>query len=154
MTIDSSRASDGAPGLLRKLFVICLLAVAGSAEAVEWYTVTGNKNDPAVDTTQLDISTYKRRAPGATVLRFRVNLAMPRKASEKESYQSYVSNIVVDCSSGSIFHENQLRYRDPLWEGPTVAESFTQPRPMAFKGLSDDPRSKILKMLCQARPGL
>jgi len=131
-----------------------MLLAAGQARAVEWLTITGNKNDPGVDTTQLDISTYQRRAVGATQLRFRVNLAQPRKlGAGNEVYQSYVSHIVVDCATASVFHEDQLRFRDPLWEGPTTAERFTQPKPMAFGGLSDDPRGKILKMVCQARPG-
>jgi len=137
----------------RSLIVCCALLAAGPAAAVEWLTVTGDKSDPQVDTTQLDVSTYKRRSPGATMLRFRVNLAQPRKMGGNEVYQSYISNIVVDCGSASIFHENQLRYRDPLWEGPSTAETFVQPKPMAFGGLSNGPRDKILKMVCQPRAG-
>ena len=135
------------------MFVVALLAAPLGAAAVEWYTVTGDKNDPSVDTTQLDVSTYKRRGAGSTVLRFRVNLASARVTPDRETYQSYVSNIVVDCASGAIFHEHQLRYRDPLWEGPTREETFGQPKPMAFGGLSGDPRGRILKLLCHARQG-
>ncbi len=106
-----------------------------------------------MDTTQLDITTYKRRAPGSTVLRFRVNLAVARRMSERETYQSYVSHIVVDCPTASIYHEEQVRYREPLWQGTSTAESFAQPRPMAFGGLGGDPRGKILAMVCQPGTG-
>jgi len=116
-------------------------------------TITGNKSDGSVDTTQLDVSTYKKRNPESTVLRFKVNLALPRKIGDFEIYQSYVSHIVVNCATVSLFHEDQLRYRDPLWEGPAVAESFPQPKPMAFGGLTKDPRGKILSMVCQRKPG-
>lgn len=130
--------------------VIASLLLCGGAHAVEWFTLIGDKSDPAVDTAQLDISTVVRKNANL-MLRFRVNLAMPRKIGATEVYQSYVSHITVECPTQSVFHEDQVRYRDPLWQGPTHSEQFIQPKPMAFGGLYPDPKPKILAAACQSR---
>ena len=128
------------------LVVLLVSFSCGAANAVEWLTITGNKNDPGVDTTQLDISTYQRLAAG-TVIRFRVNLAEPRNMASGEVYQSYISHIVIECPD-SIRHEDQMRFRDAFWHGPSQFEKFAQPKPMAFGGLQSEPKKKILLMAC------
>lgn len=133
------------------LLAICLFGT--NAWAVEWFTVIGTRNDPGVDTAQIDVSTIARRG-AATVLRFRVNLAEARKLSSGESYQSYVSLISVDCASMSVFHEEQTRFSEAYWGGSTTREKFVQPKPMAFGGLAPDPKPRILNAACrsQVRP--
>lgn len=132
---------------MRIVFVLLLAGVfCGTANAVEWLTITGDKSDPGVDTTQLDISTYRRLAAG-TVIRFRVNLAEPRTLSSGEVYHSYISHIVIECPD-SIRHQDQTRYRDAFWNGPVQSEKFSQPKPMAFGGLQLEPKKKILLMAC------
>lgn len=124
-----------------------LLLASGPATAVDWFTVTGDKSNPEVDTTQIDASTLNRRG-GALGLRFRVTLAKARKGAGGDTYQSYLSHIAVECASGAIFHEDQQRFQEPLWAGPSTFERFPQPKPMAFVGLAPDPRSIILDMAC------
>jgi hypothetical protein len=132
---------------MRIVFVILLAgAFCGTANAVEWLTITGDKNDPGVDTTQLDISTYRRFAAGM-VIRLRVNLAEARNSSSGEIYHSYISNIVIECPD-SIRHQDQARYRDTFWTGPVQFEKFAQPKPMAFGGLQSEPKKKILLVAC------
>ncbi|WPB54965.1 surface-adhesin E family protein [Xylophilus sp. GOD-11R] len=135
---------------VRLPILVASLLLCGSAQAVEWFTVIGDKNDPAVDTAQLDISTVARKNNNL-MLRFRVNLAMPRKLGGTEVYQSYVSHITIECATKSVFHEDQIRFRDALWQGPTHSEQFIQPKPMAFGGLYPDPKPKILAAACQSR---
>jgi hypothetical protein len=120
------------------------------AHAVEWFTVIGDKNDPNVDTAQLDITTIARRGANL-MLRFRVNLAQPRRMTHGEVYQSYISHITVECPTQSVFHEDQVRYRDPFWDGPTQEEKFVQPKPMAFGGLVPDPKVRILAAACESK---
>ncbi|MCZ2496608.1 hypothetical protein GN316_07550 [Xylophilus sp. Kf1] len=136
------------PAIRSCLIASCLLA--SNVWAVEWFTVIGIKNDPNVDTAQLDVSTITRRGP-ATVLRFRVNLAEPRKLPSGETYQSYVSFISIDCNSMSVFHEEQTRYGQPYWAGSTAYEKFAQPKPMAFGGLAPDPKPRILNAACRSQ---
>lgn len=130
------------------LFALCLLG--SNAWAVEWFTVIGSKNDPQVDTAQLDVSTIARRG-AATVLRFRVNLAQARKLPSGETYQSYVSLISVNCSSMAVFHEEQTRYPQAYWGGNASHEKFVQPKPMAFGGLAPDPKPRILNAACRSQ---
>lgn len=130
------------------VFALCLSGA--NAWAVEWFTVIGMKNDPNVDTAQLDVSTVTRRGAN-TVLRFRVNLAEARKLPSGEVYQSYVSLISIDCASMSVFHEEQTRYREAYWGGATAQERFVQPKPMAFGGLDPDPRPRILNAVCRSQ---
>lgn len=132
------------------LLAVALLLAAGPSQAVEWYTVTGDKANAEIDTTQIDTSTLDRRND-LLGLRFRVTLAKLRKPGNGGTggtYQSYLSHIAVECGSGSIFHEDQRRFQEPMWSGPSTFERFQQPRPMAFGGLSPDPRPLILDMAC------
>ncbi len=122
---------------------LCLLSA--HAQAADWFTLTGDLADTQVDTAQLDMSSV-----GQTTLRFRVSLARPRTL-EGEVYQSYVSNITVDCASGSVFHDEQQRFADALWRHELRVEVFTGPKPMAFLGLLPDPRPRLLVAACRAR---
>jgi len=124
-----------------------LLLACVPATAVEWFTVTGDKSKPEVDTTQIDASTIDRRN-NALGLRFRVTLAQARKGARGDTYQSYLSHIAVECASGAIFHEDQRRFLEPLWTGASTFERFPQARPMAFVGLLPDPRPLILDIAC------
>ena len=130
--------------------LVALCLISAKAGAVEWFTVIGVKNDPNVDTAQLDVSTVTRRG-SATVLRFRVNLAEARKLPSGELYQSYVSLISIDCASMSVFHEEQTRYRESYWGGSAAHERFVQPKPMAFGGLNPDPKPRILNAVCRSQ---
>lgn len=132
---------------------LCFLLVlwSGAAQAVDWYTVTGDKANADVDTTQIDATTIDRRV-GVLGLRFRVTLAKARTLPGGEVYQSYVSHIAVDCPTGAIFHEDQTRYEEALWTGKSRFEKFVQPKPMAFALLVPDPRPKILAAACESRP--
>jgi len=129
------------------LLAVCLFSA--NARAVEWFTVIGVKNDPNVDTAQLDVSTINRRG-ASTVLRFRVNLAEARKLPSGEVYQSYVSLISIDCTSMSVFHEEQTRFHESYWGGGATQEKFVQPKPMAFGGLAPDPKPRILNAACRS----
>lgn len=124
-----------------------LLVASGPAVAVDWYTVTGDKSNPEIDTTQIDASTLDRRG-NALGLRFRVTLAKARKGAGGDTFQSYLSHIAVECATGAIFHEDQQRFQEPLWAGTSTFERFPQPKPMAFVGLVPDPRPLILDIAC------
>ncbi|QHJ00998.1 hypothetical protein GT347_25205 [Xylophilus rhododendri] len=134
----------------RILAFLLLFGSCGLAQAVEWFTLIGDKNDPAVDTAQLDSSTLVRKGD-RLMLRFRVNLAQARKLDGGEVYQSYVSHITVDCASQSVFHDSQERFPEPFWQGESRTETFVQPKPMAFGGLSPDPKRRILNAACGPR---
>lgn len=135
------------PCALSLITAAALLLASGPARAVEWYTVTGDKSDMSVDTTQIDTTTVDRRSE-ALGLRFRVTLAKARKGGRGDTYQSYLSHIAVECGSGAIFHEDQRRFQEPLWTGASTFERFPQTRPMAFVGLAPDPRPLILDIAC------
>jgi hypothetical protein len=68
------------------------------------------------------------------------------------TYQSYISTIVVDCPTRSIFHEHQERFAGQHWEGTAIQETFQQPKPMAFVGLMPDPRPVIFGVTCDSKP--
>lgn len=131
--------------------VAAICFAAFSAQAVQWFTITGDRENKAVDTAELDVSTVGKKADTRT-FRFRVSLARPRQDESGQSYQSYLSHITVDCRTSSIFHDDQVRYRDPGWAGPERHETFAQPKPMAFGGLMPNPRRALLHATCPSVP--
>jgi len=130
--------------------LVVLFPVTLPAQAVQWFTVTGDRNDSSVDTTELDVSTVQKNASLRT-FRFRVSLSKPRQDAAGQTYQSYLSHITVDCNTSSIFHDDQVRYRNSGWTGPEQHETFAQPKPMAFGGLVPDPRQRLLAAACHPR---
>ncbi|QHI97222.1 hypothetical protein GT347_04050 [Xylophilus rhododendri] len=125
---------------------ICLFC--STSRAGNWFAIAGDRGDPHADATELDTASIGRRSDRQRLL-FRVTLAKPRQDADGESFQSYLSTVLVECSSGSIFHEEQLRYRDAQWSGPVRREVFPPAKPMAFGGLVPDPRERILAAACR-----
>jgi len=135
----------------RFLLGLCLAVLAPACLAGEWFLLSGDGDGigpQAADTAELDISTVGRKADTRS-FRFRVNLAETRSDEAGHPYRSYLSLITVVCSTRSVFHDEQTRYRDAGWTGPARTEVFPQPRPMAFGGLDPDPRARLLAAACR-----
>ena len=124
--------------------------ITPAAHAAQWFLISGNPDDPKVDSAELDISTVGKRSDVQS-FELRFALASPREDLDGYSYQSYISTITVICSASGIYHDAQTRYASRHWSGDIQKELFVRPKPMAFSGLNPDPRRRLMAAACSPR---
>lgn len=116
-------------------------------EEPTWFAIIGNFLEEDADTVELNLADVQPRGHNKT-MNLRVNLAQQRTMGSGEKYTSYKSVIAIDCANGSVFHIQQTRYVGPRWTGNETAQYFGRSRPMAFAGLTPNPKPKVLKAAC------
>ncbi|RZI87419.1 MAG: hypothetical protein EOP78_19160 [Variovorax sp.] len=134
----------------------CLGALGGSVAHAqgEWFTVTGNPSNPAVDTVQVD--PVALGTEGATkTMNVRVNRATQRLNWEKAPYRSYESQVIFDCQNRRAGYVQARFFPQPLWQGePSVVADYTDnPRPMLFRDMEPNPVSRIVRAACRLKAG-
>lgn len=133
-------------------WLVCLGWVAASAAAqAAWFTVTGNPQDPSVDTVQVDPvamgGTGERR-----IMSVRVSRAQERLNWESEPYRSYEAQVVFDCRGRKADYRVVSFYRAPLWNGPVhkTTDYSGNPRPMRLLDVEPNPTTRIIRAACHA----
>lgn len=138
---------------LKLCFVVLSLAFSGAclAQAEAWLTVMGNRNDPALDTIEVNpipVSTTEDRR----VMRVRVSRSEQRTNWDGISYRSYDAVADFDCEAKTAQFQQIRYYLQPLWVGePHATMSYTKndPRPMRFRGVAPNPVERIIRAACR-----
>lgn len=125
---------------------LCTVGWAQSRAPDAWFTIMGDLSNPRGDTVEINL--HSLHLQGVKTMALRVNLAVARTMPNGEVFQSYTSTLAVECDQEAIVHLDQLRFRGPVWSGPSTFQAFPEARPMAFGGLSPSPKPKVLKAAC------
>jgi hypothetical protein len=139
---------------MRTILAILLtfhLAQASAQDDERWFTVLGNLADSETDTVQLNMAKVETRGKN-DVMQLRVTLAKQRTMATGERFQSYRSQILIECAKESIVHLNQTRFELGRWGGPSEYQRFNEVRPMAFGGLEPNPKARVLRAACETKP--
>lgn len=116
-----------------------------------WFTVTGNPLDPAVDTVQVD--PVATRVEGSfKTMNVRVSRAGQRFSWENLPYRSYESTVVFDCRARKAGYVFVTFYPQPLWQGAASKsiDYSSKPQPMLFRDVEPNPTQRIVRAACQA----
>ena len=132
------------------------LGMLGSVARAQgnWFTVTGNPSDPAVNTVQVD--PIALGTEGATkTMNVRVNRSTQRLNWDKVPYRSYESQVMFDCQNRRAGYVQARYFTEPLWQGePSVVVDYTDnPRPMLFRDMEPNPVSRIVRAACRIKAG-
>jgi hypothetical protein len=131
-----------------KIQLVAMVVLASfAAHAQTWFTVMGNPIDRAVDSVELNLEGVQPRG-AVKHMEMRVTLAQVRVLPTGEAVGSYVSIIEIGCTEDSIVHVQQTRFPTRRWDGVPTVERFESERPMAFRGLDPNPKTRILKAAC------
>ena len=129
--------------------VIAVLTQPMAAADPVWLTVLGDPLDASTDTVQVDV-TSAVAFDSSRLVRIRANRAERRLAGDGAFFKSYVSQVLIDCTARTARHRSQVLYEAPLWTGAsrTVAYADDDVQPMAFKGMDDNPKDRIIRAAC------
>lgn len=125
-----------------------LLAFSVSTQAA-WFTVTGNPEDPAVDSVQVDpvaiASAGERR-----IMNLRVNRSQDRANWEGVPYRSYDARVAFDCRTRTAEYRFARFFMAPLWRGEahTTTDYSNNPRPVRFVDMKPNPTDRIVRAAC------
>ena len=136
---------------MRRWFALFGLIGASAAAQAEWFTVTGNPDDPVVDTVQVDPVAIKIVGERRT-MNLRVNRSQDRANWEGVPYRSYDARVVFNCRAKKAEYRFARFYMAPLWQGEAHKESdYTDnPRPMRFLNVVPNPTERIIRAACHA----
>ena len=129
----------------------CLGLVGASVAAdTAWFTVTGNPEDPAVNTVQVD-PVASRIAGNRLTMNLRVNRSQDRTEWEGASYRSYEARVAFDCRAWKADYRFARFYRAPLWQGEPhkTVDYSNNPRPMRFVDIEPNPTARIVRAACR-----
>lgn len=127
-----------------------LVGVSAAAEA-NWFTVTGNPDDPGVNTVQVDpvaISVTGDRR----MMNVRVSRSQDRANWEGVPYRSYDARVLFDCRAKKAEYRFARFYMAPLWQGEVhkTTDYSENPRPMRFLSVDPNPADRIIRAACHA----
>ena len=134
--------------------LLAVLCCSGAQAASNWFTITGDPADGAVDTVQVDPATI--RTDGARkVMAVRVSRAAERRNAENLPYRSYESQVAVDCRARRAGYTYAIFYAAPLWQGqPLRTNDYAgSPRPMLLRDVDPNPTQRIIRAACGTATG-
>ncbi|OOG39454.1 surface-adhesin E family protein [Polaromonas sp. A23] len=131
--------------------LLCIFCCTLASAQANWFTVLGDRNDPAVNTIEVDPVPI---AVGGSLrtMRVRVSRSLDRISWDGVPYRSYVSEVVVDCASRTARYSALNFYRQPLWAGEshnTSVYTKANPRAMQFLDVSPNPTARIIRAACE-----
>ena len=129
-----------------------LVGASATAEA-NWFTVTGNPDDPAVNTVQVDPVAIHVAGERRT-MNVRVSRSQDRANWEGVPYRSYDARVVFDCRARKADYHFARFYMAPLWRGAAhrATDYADNPRPMRFLDVEPNPTERIIRAACHAGP--
>lgn len=137
---------------MKALVVLAAMFCGGWACAqTAWFTVVGDRHDPAVNTVEVDpvpLSVQERQR----TMRVRVNRSEPRTSWDAVPYRSYVSEVVFDCARKTARYTSLVFYQQPLWVGESHRTStYTEanPRWMQFRDMFPNPTARLIRAACE-----
>jgi len=138
------------------LMLLLLLGSVGAPAFAQtrWFTVTGNLQDPAVNTVQVDpvavATTADRR-----IMNVRVSRSADRVNWDGVPYRSYESQVAFDCRAGKAEYLSANYYLAPFWAGTAhhTTDYAASPRPMVFRDVEPNPTHRIVRAACRTRTG-
>ncbi len=121
----------------------------------DWFTVSGNPLDPAVDTVQVDPVAVSA-SNGRKTMKVRVSRAGPRISSQGVPYRSFEAQVVFDCRARTARYLTAAFYMAPSWQGPShrTTDYTGNARPMSFRDIEPNPSERILSAACPTELGL
>lgn len=145
--MNARRAWRAAP-----LLAAMAAAMAQAPAADRWFTVSGDPQDPAADTVQVDPvavssqGSYKR-------MNLRVNRSQQRTNWDGIPYRSYDAQVLFDCKAGKADYLTAVFYLAPLWQGAShhQGDYVNSPKPMLFRDVEPNPTERIVRAACAAQ---
>jgi hypothetical protein len=136
--------------LAKWLVCVGLLACATAHAQPQWFTVTGNPQDVAVNTVQVDPVALSASGDLKT-MNVRVSRSTQRLNWEKLPYRSYESQVVFDCRARKASYVAATFYMEPLWRGQPhkTTDYVDSPRPMLFLDIEPNPTTRIIRAACR-----
>jgi hypothetical protein len=125
--------------------------VATQVEAqTQWFTVTGDPRNAAVDTVEVDPVAIETDGSIKT-MNVRVNRSAKRLNWESVPYRSYESKVVFNCRARKADYLFVTFYPTPLWQGEPhkVTDYARNPRPMLFRDVEPNPTNRIIRAACR-----
>ncbi|MDM0028100.1 surface-adhesin E family protein [Variovorax saccharolyticus] len=125
--------------------------IACQAEAqTPWFTVTGNRADPGVDTVEVDPVAIRSEGELKT-MNVRVSRATERRNWDGLPYRSYESRVIFDCRARKASYIEATFYAEPLWRGTPkpVIDYSANPRPMLFRDVEPNPTQRLIRAACR-----
>lgn len=138
------------PHLLIFVFLLC---GAVSAQA-EWFTVAGVAGDDQADYVQVDPATLRSEGDRRW-LDVRVSRTAERTSTEGIRFRSFEGVAEVDCQAWSARYVSATFHAAPHFAGAPIARldfSTDRIRPMAFRQISGDFSTRVIRAACAARP--
>ncbi|MEO7887710.1 MAG: surface-adhesin E family protein [Polaromonas sp.] len=126
-------------------------APAAPAAPAIWFTVTGDPQDPTVNTIEVDPTPVAANGD-MRAMQVRVSRAQSRTSWDGVPYRSYVSTVLFDCADKSAKYVTLAFYLQPLWKGEshkTVTYNNDVVRPMAFRDVTPNPTERIIRAACE-----
>lgn len=137
----------------RPLLSLSLIATACLAHAdTRWFTVTGDAQDDAAETVQVD-PVARTAAPHR--MQVRVSRAEPRISWDGIPYRSFTADVQVDCAAGRARYASIAYHLQPRWQGPVHREvdyRSGEPRWMEFRDMKPNPMRRIVAAACDNPP--
>lgn len=135
---------------IKQLLWAALLASTGAlAQTPTWFTVTGDPEDPAVNTIQVDPVDTDH---DLRTLRVRVSRSTPRTSWDGVPYRSYNANVLFECAKNRARYLTISYFKEPRWVGEpfkTVDYTTGPQRMMEFRDVAPNPTQRILHAACQ-----
>jgi hypothetical protein len=127
-----------------------LVGASVAAEAA-WFTVTGNPEDPSVNTVQVDPVAIKITGE-RRVMNVRVSRSQDRVNWEGVPYRSYDARVAFDCRARKGEYLFARFYMAALWQGEVhkATDYSEKPRPMRFLSIEPNPADRIVRAACHA----
>ncbi|MGE0496714.1 MAG: surface-adhesin E family protein [Ramlibacter sp.] len=137
---------------MKHLLLALLLFACRFGHAEEyWFTVMGDKANPAVNT--IEVNPVPLDGDGLMrTMRVRVSRSTLRKSWDGIPYRSYESTVLFDCLQKKAQYLSLVFYLQPAWQGPSHQTSVFTPdkvRPMLFKDVVPNPTGRIIRAACQ-----
>lgn len=126
-------------------------ALAASAHAANWLTITGDADNPNSDYVQVDPAVVEV-GDGLKSLVVRVNHAANKLTDEGVAFRSFEAPIVVDCRTKSAYYTESRAYKQPAFHGAPLGVQLFKPfaRPVRFESLPGNPSDRVIKAACVA----
>lgn len=131
--------------------LICVFCCTVASAQTNWFTVLGDRSDPAVNTIEVDPAPISV-SEGLRTMRVRVSRSVDRVSWDGVPYRSYVSEVVFDCPNRTARYTSLTFYRRPLWAGEshnTSVYTRSNPRAMLFLDVNPNPTARIIRAACE-----
>ncbi len=142
-------------GVGKWLVVLLGMAVSQVPAKADWFTVTGNPQDPSVNTVEVDPVAVNAAGERKTI-NVRVSRSEQRFNWGGVPYRSYESQLVFDCRANEARYLVASFYIEPPWQGtPHKTTDYAgNPRSMLFRDVEPDPTQRIVRAACRMNAGI